>query len=677
MGHFRKVVAIVVLCLCANINSMLEAAPTLEQDAADFKNILFHLVDAVDEKHGGKYDVQKMEETMRLLPKIGNVLLAGKDVNKILENAELPQMNSRVNRLMQFIPSTLPLLGMVANQYLPYPVESVRKIVNFASDVLFSNTVSVSDKVQLVSVLPETVLSQLSLAVTQKIGELQFSNYKEVELLRDPKLGIDTSFMPKKIASFLNLVLTQYFDHMDISDKKRIVLALAELPPGADADLKLTTIVNNVGPCLQKLFQLAASYAKSPTLVGVLEKLKSQIKPFDGKLAHEIVKRELGDRYGEMFASFNEKPLAAASVGQIHLAKLKSGQEVVVKVLRPNIHEVAEREIKLLSMLAKDDPTLSAFIKDMGESVLEELDYTLEGRNLQEGELYDDPSRGIYPLHLIKDNSGQGMMSKDVLVMEKAAGVPMSKIKGKKLTPENAGKKVQALSNFLQLWFEEALFGSGLYHGDLHEGNLFFEASRRQDQNWRRSPDFQVTAIDFGSVGHLSKEEQSQLLALFLSISERLPSNTASVFKSLAPTMSNSDYKKLYRSIQELFKDKSIGVFPLMGLIVNKVLEMGSVLPKNFVKFNRAITFMENQIYYTNQDLQTIDPSRKIKRGDSIKIYKRVVKQHILKDIIKNFFFLPVSSNAPLCDSTLSAIKKEKLFHTLHPGVKALLQETP
>ncbi|MBF0362705.1 MAG: AarF/ABC1/UbiB kinase family protein [Oligoflexia bacterium] len=673
------------------------------------------------------FDSEKMQLALEAFPDVLQMIYDGKDLNEILKQAELPQVPSFLNYFFTKVPSFFNLFSTITNivdfpkiissifpkdSYLSIPINLISNMIiklenkgllntllidknsqtttakvnndgkkigilmlDALSDLIINklrldNSIRKSEKIKFINLLPSPFFSHLSNILFKKISNIKFSEYNELSILHDPNSGIDTSFMPKKIAEFLNLVLVEYFDRMHAEDKKKIIMALLDSPANSTEEDKLLVVINNVGPGLQKLLQLIANYAKSPKLVSILEKLKSNIKPFDGKLAKSIVEKNLGSKYSEIISEFNEKPLAAASVGQVHLAKLHSGQEVIVKVIRPNLRERAQREIELLKSIAKNDEVLVKFIDDTATSLKEELDFNFEGQNVKEGIIYSDPQKGIYPLKLITDKDGQDIFTSDVILMEKAPGKPMSKYKGEKLDLKTAKRKITSLSNFLSMWFDEAIFKSGFFHGDLHEGNLFFEPSAAKLTKTKKSkklpkvPDFQIVPIDFGSVGKLNQDEREQMIHLFLSVYLQLPQNAANVFKSLSPLMTKDQYKKLIEySKNNIFKKGSnVAIFQAIGMLINKIMEMGIALPKSFVKFNRAITFMENQIYYTNQELDTIDPKKKIARGNSIAIYQSIIKSRLLANIIRNFLGLSVKKDSPIGNNLLSSLKQEYLY---------------
>ena len=252
-----------------------------------------------------------------------------------------------------------------------------------------------------------------------------------------------------------------------------------------------------LGPTFIKLGQLVAS---SPglfpaTLAEEMRRLLDAVPPEPTPRVIRIIERQLGAPLGRLFADFDLEPLAAASIAQVHRARLLDGTDVAVKVRRPHLRGRVERDLRLLGALAValertgalgrvTNPT--AIVEDLAVTMREELDFGREAAdmatfsaNLRRG--------GLHP-RLVVPRPIPGMVGERVLVMTFVDGVPVDD--GAALRA--AGHDLEELLRIGIRAFAESAFVHGLFHGDLHAGNVFV------------TPEGDVALLDFGIVGRLS-----------------------------------------------------------------------------------------------------------------------------------------------------------------------------
>jgi ubiquinone biosynthesis protein len=235
-----------------------------------------------------------------------------------------------------------------------------------------------------------------------------------------------------------------------------------------------------------------------------LVKLQDRVPPFSSDLAISIVEKALKMPISQAFATFDPEPLASASVAQVHSATLHSGEEVVVKVLRPNIAPRIASDIGLLYELAKlaerfwvDGKRLRAVevVQEFEKTTLDELDLMREGANAAKLRRNFENSNILYVPQIYWD-----FTRKNVLVMERIHGVPVGEIEQLKA----AGADFKALAERgVEIFFTQ-VFRDNFFHADMHPGNIFVEL-----------PDKYI-AIDFGIVGSLSASDQRYLAENFL-----------------------------------------------------------------------------------------------------------------------------------------------------------------
>lgn len=235
-----------------------------------------------------------------------------------------------------------------------------------------------------------------------------------------------------------------------------------------------------------------------------LVKLQDRVPPFSSELAISTIEKALKMPISEAFAEFDPEPLASASVAQVHTAKLHSGEEVVVKVLRPNIAPRIASDIGLLYELAKlaerfwaNGKLLRAteVVAEFEKTTLDELDLMREGSNAAKLRRNFENSEILYVPQIHWE-----FTRKNLLVMERIHGIPVGEIEQLKA----AGADFKTLAERgVEIFFTQ-VFRDNFFHADMHPGNIFVEL-----------PDKYI-AVDFGIVGSLSASDQRYLAENFL-----------------------------------------------------------------------------------------------------------------------------------------------------------------
>jgi ubiquinone biosynthesis protein len=244
-----------------------------------------------------------------------------------------------------------------------------------------------------------------------------------------------------------------------------------------------------------------------------LAKLQDRVPPFPGAEARAMVEASLGKPVTELFASFDETPLASASIAQVHAAKLKDGREVVVKVLRPGVEQRIQADLDVLYLVAglaenywRDGRRLRPLevVEEYEKTVLDELDLVREAANAAQLKRNFEGSALLYVPEVVWD-----LTRRDVMVMERIRGVPVSDLK----TLRERGTDMQRLAeNGVQIFFTQ-VFKHNFFHADMHPGNIFVDV---------RDPGQPVyMAVDFGIIGTLSVSDQHYLAENFLAFFKR------------------------------------------------------------------------------------------------------------------------------------------------------------
>jgi len=281
----------------------------------------------------------------------------------------------------------------------------------------------------------------------------------------------------------------------------------------ASRAVRIRRALEELGPIFIKFGQLLSTRRDllADDIADELEKLQDRVPPFDSQRAKTLIEAALGSSVEEAFAQFEIEPLASASIAQVHAAQLKDGREVVVKVLRPDILEVIKRDVALLYIVAglaerfwSEGPRLRPreVVAEYEKTILDELDLVREAGNANQLRQNFIDSEILYIPEIIWP-----MTHKNVMVMERIYGVPVSDLK--QLREKQVDFKLLA-ERGVETFFTQ-VFRDNFFHADMHPGNVFVNADNPQDPKY--------IAVDFGIVGSLSPDDQrylaENLLAFF------------------------------------------------------------------------------------------------------------------------------------------------------------------
>ncbi|MFL2708302.1 MAG: 2-polyprenylphenol 6-hydroxylase [Gammaproteobacteria bacterium] len=265
---------------------------------------------------------------------------------------------------------------------------------------------------------------------------------------------------------------------------------------------KLAVYLESLGPIFTKFGQLLSTRTDILDFETAkeLESLTDNCKPFNVATFRKIVESELGDSIENIFDSFEDKPLAAASLAQVHSAKLKNGKEVVIKVLRPNIKKRVKKNLRLLraaarifSYLYKESYRLkpNEVIRDYEKTILKELDLKLEASNTNLTRKNFLNSKELYIPEVYWD-----LTTSNVMVLEKIDGIPCTDIK----QIEEFGINKKELAENGVMIFLKQVFRDNFFHADMHPGNIFVSKENPDNPGY--------IAIDCAISGSLSNDER-------------------------------------------------------------------------------------------------------------------------------------------------------------------------
>ena len=279
---------------------------------------------------------------------------------------------------------------------------------------------------------------------------------------------------------------------------------------------RLRQALQELGPVWIKFGQMISTRRDvlPKDIADALAKLQDQVDPFDGKIAKQLIEQALEQSIDYYFTNFDEKPLASASIAQVHTAILKRSQaEIVIKVLRPNIMPAIRADISLMYCVAKQFTKRIKFgeklraveiVRDYESTLLKELDLLQEAYNTARLRENFINSNILYIPYVYQD-----LCRKNVLVEERVKGVPIANIE--QLKQNNVDMKLLAQRG-VQAFFTQ-VFRDNFFHADMHPGNIFVDITDPNDPRY--------IGIDCAIVGILSNDDQRYLAENFLAFFNR------------------------------------------------------------------------------------------------------------------------------------------------------------
>jgi ubiquinone biosynthesis protein len=300
--------------------------------------------------------------------------------------------------------------------------------------------------------------------------------------------------------------------------------------------------LERLGPTFIKLGQLLSTRGDllPPAYLDALARLQDDVDPFPFAEVEQIVQEELQVRLSKAFELFDEQPIAAASLGQVHRAVMRGGREVAVKVQRPDVRDRVLKDLDALDEVAALMQRFSAatrlvdahaVLEEFRRTILAELDYREEARNLLTlSHQLRDFERIVVPLPIDDFTTAR------VLTMDYVAGTKITLVSRVEWTEVDG---VALGENLFRAYLQQILV-DGVFHADPHPGNVLL------------TPDHRLALIDLGMVGRLSTTMQERLFRLLLAISEARGDDAASVVIAIGDTHEDFDEMQMRRMIVDM-----------------------------------------------------------------------------------------------------------------------------
>lgn len=357
---------------------------------------------------------------------------------------------------------------------------------------------------------------------------------------------------------------------------------------------RLRIAFGELGPTFIKLAQILSA---RPDLITVpfadeFKKLQDEVPPFPADEAKRIIEEEFKAEIGSVFEWFEEKPVAAASVAQVHRARLRDGSDVIVKIQRPGIRDQIETDLNILAALARlieRNIQESRFFNPVGiveefaRTVRKELDFVGEARNCSRFRKNFEGNPDIFIPLVYPD-----LVTGKVLVMERIDGVRIDSLAGIETMGIDRKRLVMAsVDAYFKMILED-----GFFHADPHPGNIFVLNDGR------------LAFVDFGIVGRVTPELKETMAKTFLALIRRDFDRLIDLYVELGYFPDDVDIDRFRREFKKELMDllepfygltlKEINLAQYLDTITHIALKHQMQIPAELLLINKAMLIMEN-----------------------------------------------------------------------------------
>ncbi len=458
--------------------------------------------------------------------------------------------------------------------------------------------------------------------------------------------GINRKFRDiQRLQQILSL-LTKYgfgyiVDHLDMENnllsKKIVKITRAKTPDLLNLSTaeRLRKILEELGPTFIKLGQILSV---RPDLIPTefcdeFEKLQNDVPAFDFEQVKEKIEYELKEPLGNLFSNFSVKPIAAASLSQVHFAELKTGEKIAVKVQRPGINKTLMADLDILRILAElaekhfTNGKLYNPVKIVDEftkTILREIDFTIEARNIEKFRRNFKEDDSVYIMKIFTHLS-----TKKILTMERIDGIKINKFKESK--HHDSLDEKQIAINGADIIFKQ-IFTHGFFHADPHPGNIFILKNG------------QIAFLDFGMVGRISQTMKKGLSDILISIIDRNARGLVEAFVSMDTLTKTTDLEQLEMDLTDFvdnyydipLKDLKMEVF--FPDIISIISQNHINIPSDFFLLSKVLITIEGIGKKLNPDFNAVIQTKPFVEELLKERYSPANLSKAIKDFVKNLY---------------------------------------
>lgn len=372
----------------------------------------------------------------------------------------------------------------------------------------------------------------------------------------------------------------------------------------AELSLRLRLAAEALGPTFIKLGQIISSGEGlfPPELVEEFKRCRDQVPAETFADVRCTVEDELGRRLEDVFCEFAESPIAAASIAQVHAARLCTGEEVVVKVQRPDVARLVQTDLRAMAWLAPHlvgrIPVASlanppALVELFADTIVEELDFRVEAANMLDVAMM---LRSLDQTGYVVPRPHASLVTRRVLVMQRLDGFKFDDVAGMR----QAGVDTEGVVRTAMIALMEGAMIAGIFHGDLHGGNLFV------------MPDGRTALLDYGIVARLSDERRIAFLRLMLAGTTNDLKGQMAALRDLGALPVDTDLRAVIRDLG--LDQVPVDPTTLTGdqlvkevqRVVKALLGYGARMPKELMLYVKNLVFLDGAIARLAPDLDIL-----------------------------------------------------------------------
>ncbi|HIO67872.1 MAG TPA: AarF/ABC1/UbiB kinase family protein [Flavobacteriales bacterium] len=368
-------------------------------------------------------------------------------------------------------------------------------------------------------------------------------------------------------------------------------------------------------------------------LIKEFQKLQADVLPFEYEKAVEIIEEETGKRLEDTFESFEQTTIGSASIGQVYRAKLKTGEEVVVKVQRPGVQELVATDLRILTEVAKRGEAyfekhgvinVLDVVETFRKTMEKELDYNHEARNIEQFRLYYKKDKTFYVPKAYKEHT-----SEKVMVIEYAEGCKITNTRQLiewKIDPAKLAERGMHI-------YLSQIFEHGFFHADPHPGNIIIRK------------DGVICLIDFGMVGKLVKRDKYAIAGIFIGMAQQNAEKMANNLIKLSYQHDIQDRRIFENDVNEIIEDFATldvsegSMADLVPRLQKLVYDYKMRLPGSIFLILRALAILEGIGKQISPDMNIYDQLKPY----GIKILK---EQYSVENIADEIFHRMTQMNS-------------------------------